>query len=275
MLREVLDHGRHGGEQLDRTRDSDLPHEVPWPRCAPFQGSHNFLTTAPAGVLLARPDGVSDSRTKVCPRPLPSTVQHTHSQCVPCNGSRQQEGSLSASSQPSPSPSSPQQPRCSSKIYDESDNVRGHKLLSAQRALELAAMAAEWGISSLSRQGGVLRPQGAGRGSRACQAFPAPAPEEGSFHSCQLRPLLTAPAQRETRRDRRRAGPVVATVAHLPPPQAQQLHLPRVSGSPGWAEEMGWGHLCSRLGNLDRGLMRLASPSSAPHPTMTYSLSLP
>ncbi|XP_027978279.1 uncharacterized protein LOC114223500 isoform X4 [Eumetopias jubatus] len=146
-----------------------------------------------------RQDGVSDSRTKVCPRPLPSTVQHTHSQCVPCNGSRQQEGSLSASSQPSPSPSSPQQPRCSSKIYDESDNVRGHKLLSAQRALELAAMAAEWGISSLSRQGGVLRPQGAGRGSRACQAFPAPAPEEGSFHSCQLRPLLTAPAQRETR----------------------------------------------------------------------------
>nr|XP_025724074.1 uncharacterized protein LOC112821089 isoform X2 [Callorhinus ursinus] len=124
---------------------------------------------------------------------------HTQSMCSLQWQPPAQEGSLSASPQPSPSPSSPQQPRCSSKIYDESGNVQGHKLLSAQRALELAAMAAEWGISSLSRQGGVLRPQGAGRGSRACQAFPAPAPEEGSFHSCQLRPLLTAPAQRETR----------------------------------------------------------------------------
>lgn len=66
---------------------------------------------------------------------------------------------------------------------------------------------------------------------------------------------------------------MVATVAHLPPPQSQQLHLPRISRFLGRAEEIGRGHLCSRLGNLDRGLMRLASPSSAPHPAMTYSFS--
>lgn len=101
--------------------------------------------------------------------------------------------------------------------------------------------------------------QGRGGGAEphrgAAHIYPPPLPP----------PLGLPGGDAEDRKDRRDTGAVAAAAASShPPAPAQQLDLPCVSRSLGQTEEMGRVHLFSKLGSLNRRLVRLAS--SPPHP---------